>query len=400
MLQDGSGTGFVPPGSSPSSGLVTERGPRWKRQAVRATVPRSFAPANARARDRDGGGRPLNPPNNADAGGHTPSGCAGRAERLVEKALREEEPAGRAVLAREAVAADDSNPDAWGILAESEEDLHESARLFGEALSRAEAALGPEAVAATNNEQKGDPAIPVWDDPAGLAYLRARAGLGLRLALLEGREREATEHLLGVLRLDPDDELDVSHAALPFLLELATEGADRDVAHVMATHPCDCAHHLYADLLIHYRRFGGDDERTKRALVEAVGSGPLIGPFLYGAFAIPAGLPPADELAAAVGAGAGGPDDERRALLLSAATAAELEGAWKATPAAGEWLEQTFRDLATRVGGIVGDPDSPEARTLAGTGAAGLSYVLGLADHPPARTDLEVPPNDRPSRPS
>lgn len=90
-----------------------------------------------------------------------------------------------------------------------------------------------------------------------------------------------------------------------------------------------------------------------------------------------------------------GPDDEQRALLLSAATAAELAEAWEVTPAAREWLEGVFRDLANRVEGVVGDPDSLEAQALAGTGAAGLSRVLGLSDDPAARTCPGTDPETR-----
>lgn len=199
---------------------------------------------------------------------------------MVEKALSVESPIRRMDLARKAIEADDCCADAWGILAEEEPDPQKSAALFAKARFWTEAALGTDAVAATNNEQRGDPAIAVWDDPAGLSYLRSRAGLGLRLTLLAGREDEAAGHMLGVLRLDPDDKLGVCHYALPFLLERNDEEGDGSARHVMLTHPCDCVHHCYWDVLLSYRQYGGEDERTIRALAEAIGSGPVVPPFL------------------------------------------------------------------------------------------------------------------------
>lgn len=294
------------------------------------------------------------------------------AERLVGRAFGEEDPGERAALARRALTADDSNPDAWGILAESEEDVEKSARLFGQALKRAEACLGPEALAATRGEQQGDPAIRVWEDPSGLSYLRARAGLGLRLALLRGRhEEEATGHLLGVLRLDPDDDLGVQHPALSFLLERADEGGDRAAREVLDAHPCDCAHHCYAEALLSFREIGGEDQRTLLSLAEAIAAGPLLPPFLYGELPVPAGLPPIDEMPPPGTLG-----EEEAALLFSATVAADLLPAWERTPGAQGWLGETCARLQASFDRLLSDPDA--AGTLPETGVEVIAEMLGV----------------------
>lgn len=295
------------------------------------------------------------------------------ARRLVEKAFGEEYPGERKALARRALAADDSNPDAWGVLAEAEQDPAESARLFGEALRRAEASLGPEALAATRNEQEGgDPAVAVWEDPSGLSYLRARAGLGLRLALLGGRNEQATGHLLGVLRLDPDDELGVSHPALCFLLERADEAGDRAARRVVGTHPCDCVHHCYAETLLSFREVGGEkEEGTLLLLAEAIAAGPLVPPFLYGELPVPADLPPADEMPPPGLLG-----EEEAALFLSASVAADLLPAWERTPGAQGWLRETCARLRDGAERLLSDPEAAEG--LPGAGAEAIAEILGV----------------------
>ena len=299
-----------------------------------------------------------------------------RARDLVEKALSVENPIRRMDLVRKAIEADDSIADAWGILAEEEPDPGKSAALFAKAYARAEATLGAEGAAAVRNEGQGDPAIAVWDDPAGLSYLRSRAGLGLRLALLAGREDEATGHMLGVLRLDPDDELGVCHYALPFLLERNDEEGDGSARHVMLTHPCDCVHHCYWDVLLSFRQYGGEDERTIRALAEAIGSGPVVPPFLYGEIEVPPDIPPVAEIERA----AGGLGPEERAVVLSSAVASELLPSWEKTPEAGEWLGEKWRDLAGRSAGLLEDPSAvTEALSVGESPESLLASMLAAA---------------------
>lgn len=299
------------------------------------------------------------------------------ARKLVERALKSEDLKKRASLARKALKIDDSAA-AWGILAELQEDDAEAAQLFAEALARAEGTLGEEANKAIRKEQKGDPAIPVWEDAAGLTYLRTRAGLGLRLASLEesgkGSEESgsATEHLLGVLRLDPDDEIGVSHATLAYLLGRGDEEGDKAARHIMTTHPCDCVHHCFSETLLSYREHGGEDQRTKRALIEAIGSGPVVAPFLFEKMQIPAYVPPVEVVQQDMGM-----SERQRALLLSASVASDLLPAWRKTPGAQNWLAGVYDTLISHFNGIGDDPAA--MLSLAGIGDEGLARVLGVA---------------------
>jgi len=322
--------------------------------------------------------RRAKPPGSAGAPGKPAEARREAARKLVERALGSEDLEKRASLARKALKIDDSASEAWGILAELQEDDTQAARLFGEALSRAEGALGEEANKAIRNEQKGDPAMPVWEDAEGLTYLRARAGLGLRLANLEESGKgpaeagSAMEHLLGVLRLDPDDEIGVSHATLAYLLGRGDEEGDEAARHSMGTHPCDCVHHCFSGTLLSYREHGGEDQRTKRSLIEAIGSGPVVAPFLFEEMQLPTNVPPVEVVEQERGM-----SEKQQALLLSASVASDLLPAWRKTPGAQNWLAGVYDTLISHFNSIGDDPYA--LLSFAGTRDEGLARVLGVA---------------------
>lgn len=322
---------------------------------------------------------------------------------LLERALGEEDAGKRLRLARRALTLDDSCADAWGILGEAEEDDREAVRLFSQALSRAEATLGDEAKKAIRNEQKGDPTIDVRRDPAGPAYVRARAGLGMRLAAVvrggasddpDSDTAAATDHLVNVLRVDPEDEMDLSHLAISFLLERGDAESDKAARHILATHPCECVHHCFCQTLSDYRKFGGEDYRTRYSLAEAIASGPLVPPFLYGQWEIPDGIPAnltGEEVSLSM-AGQEDVSEQERALILSASVAVELLPAWRASPSAQAWLKDTCEALSAHVGERMDDPAFTGG--LEGTGVEGLARLLGIPQGmPESGIEVTEPPS-------
>lgn len=300
-----------------------------------------------------------------------------RARKLVEEALAAEPPIRRMELARKAIEADDTVADAWGILAEEEPDPATSATLFAEALKRVEAALGkkarpviagatyPEPEPEASVETGGQPAASIfWEDPAADSYVRSRTGLGLALLSLEGRDAEAVEHMLGVLRLDPLDRMELSHHVVAPLLRMNTKDSDDRARHIMDQHPCDCVHHCYWDALLSFRQYGGDDERTIQALAGAIGSGPVVPPFLFGEVSVPPDVPSPQDL------GRMGIEGEEHALMLSASVASELLPLWEGTPGAKEWLTAKWQRLGSSAAALMGDPSGSSA-------AAGASLLAG-----------------------
>ena len=295
-----------------------------------------------------------------------------RARKLVEEALAARAPIRRMELARKAIEEDDSVADAWGILAEEEPEPATSATLFAEALERAEAALGSEGRSAVSGstETVGQPAASIfWEDEAAESYVRSRTGLGLALSQLEGREVEAATHMLGVLQLDPLDRMDLSHHAIPLLMGLGTEESDTEARRLMEKHPCDCAHHCYWDALLSFRQYGGDDKKTLRALAGAIGSGPVVPPFLFGEYAVPRDVPSLRELQMIEGMGG-----EEHAAILSASLASELLPLWEKTPGAREWLQSKWQVLSKNSATLLENPAA-----TAGTLAAGQSPDSVLA---------------------
>lgn len=313
-----------------------------------------------------------------------------RARKLVEEAMAADAPIRRMELARKAIEADDSVADAWGILAEEEPGAATSATLFAEALKRAEADLGSEARAAISEssnpepstETVGEPPASIfWGDEAAESYVRCRTGLGLALSRLEGREAEAAGHMLGVLVLDPLDRMELSHHVVAPLLGQNTKDSDDETRRIMLKHPCDCVHHCYWDALLSFRQYGGDDERTIQALAAAIGSGPVITPFLVGEVSIPSDVPAPGDL------GRMGIEGEEHAVMLSASVASELLPLWEGTPGAKEWLAAKWQRLGSASAALMGDPmDDPSIAAGSSLLAAGgnpdsvLAAMLGSED--------------------
>lgn len=363
-----------------------------------------------------------------DGGGSGGSTKHQAAESLVQRAMGEEDSSRRARLARRALTLDESCADAWGILGEAEEDDPQAVRLFREAYRLAEASLGEPARRAIRNEGRGDPAVDVRGDPAGLTYLRARAALGFRLIFLATgdtagdsgqRAEEATDHLVGVLRLDPEDDFGLTHPALSFWLEQDDPECLKAANTILSTHPCDCAQHMFSRTLVYYRRFGGEDYRTRYALAEAIASGPLIPMFLYGELPMPADLPSLEEMQQAGYTDA--LDEGGRALILSAGSAREMLGGWERTPGAGGWLkemyalisrglEEYFEDPGISPSGVSGSAGSSQSNkskksksaklsaaseahgALEGAGVEGLARVLGVPESYHPMIEVTDPP--------
>ena len=308
-----------------------------------------------------------------------------RARKLVEEALAARAPIRRMELARKAIEEDDSVADAWGILAEEEPEPATSATLFAKALERAEAALGSEGRSAVSGstETVGQPAASIfWEDEAAESYVRSRTGLGLALSQLEGREEEAATHMLGVLQLDPLDRMDLSHHAIPLLMGLGTEESDTEARRLMEKHPCDCAHHCYWDALLSFRQYGGDDERTILALAGAIGSGPVVPPFLFGEYTVPRDVPSLQELQMI-----GGMRGEEHAAVLSASLASELLPLWKKTPGARQWLKSKWQMLGRGSASLLEDPASAAGMLAGGRNPDSVLAAMLGAEAPTEDTE-------------
>lgn len=199
----------------------------------------------------------------------------------------------------------------------------------------------------------------------------------------------ATDHLVNVLRVDPEDEMDLSHLAISFLLERGDAESDKAARHILATHPCECVHHCFSQTLSDYRKLGGEDYRTRYSLAEAIASGPLVPSFLYGQWEIPDGIP-ANLTEEEVSLSMGGREDvseQECALILSASAAVELMPAWRASPSAQTWLKDTCEALSAHVGERRDDPSFTGG--LEGAGVEGLARLLGVPEGMP-ESGIEV----------
>lgn len=218
----------------------------------------------------------------------------------------------RVELAREALDVSPDCADAYVLLAEeTAEKIEEAQELYEQGVQAGERALGPEAF----NEGVGY----FWGATETRPYMRAREGLAECL-WLQGKRKQAIEHYLDMLRLNPNDNQGVRYVLATLLLK---EGADDKLGELFAQYPDDgAAVWVYSRALWLFRREGASPQ-ANQALNEAFERNPFVPLYLMTLEEMP------DELPEYIGMG-----DDSEAISY---VAQGVEG-WLETPDAIEWF--------------------------------------------------------------
>lgn len=240
----------------------------------------------------------------------------------------------RLLLARRALEMCPDCADAYAIRAEHSADREEELRLWREAVSAGERAVGP--------ERFEDEEAPFWGDVRTRPFMRALEGLAeacKRRGLLE----EAIRHYQRLLRLNPNDNQGVRDPLAGLLLRA---GDDAELQALVKRYAHDMEPTLlFADVLRRFRR-AGDEADSRRALSHAIDSNPFVPDLLLGRVPQPPTLPSSYS--------PGSPDE-------AALCADYLAEAWKSTPGALEWLEK--KQPAERYTGGTGRGSRTSRRT-------------------------------------
>lgn len=147
----------------------------------------------------------------------------------------------RVHLARKALEISPDCADAYTILAEQTGSLETSIELYEQGLAVAERVLGEKAF----QEPEGE----FWLELSTRPYMRARLGLALALAEAD-RVADAVPHYQELLRLNPDDNLNVRSLLLPALLELER---DLEAARLLKTSNEESTTWAYGRALLAFR---------------------------------------------------------------------------------------------------------------------------------------------------
>jgi len=218
----------------------------------------------------------------------------------------------RVELARRALEISEDCADAYVLLAEEAAgDLEEARDFYARGVKAGERALGPRAF----EEYAGR----FWGILETRPYMRARLGLAQCLWGL-GERRQAIEHYIELLRLNPNDNQGIRYLLVNGLLE---EGSDEAVGKLLDRYEGDVsATWLYSRALWVFRREGASAEAAGR-LREAIKYNRYVPVYLLGRKRLPRRLPEY------IGMG-----DENEAVVY----VAESLEVWRKTPGALEWL--------------------------------------------------------------
>jgi len=217
----------------------------------------------------------------------------------------------RTELARKALDVSPDCADAYVLLAEGTNDPAEARRLYEQGMEAGERVIGPEPFA--------NPTPLFWGALDARRYMRAREGLADVLWYL-GERQEATGHLLELLRLNPNDVLDVRFRLVSYLLAMDDNvGARKLLDQYKDDESTSLA---YSRALLLFRRYG-PGKRANRALAEAMAANPFVPIYLMGLEEPPKKLPELIE--------PGSQDDAMDYLV------AGIE-CWVETPGAMDWL--------------------------------------------------------------
>jgi tetratricopeptide (TPR) repeat protein len=240
-----------------------------------------------------------------------PASAHDRAQELMYDAW-EARGSRRVKLARQALEISPDCADAYVLLAEETARSPQAARtLYEQGVLAGERALGPQMF----KEDVGH----FWGMIETRPYMRAREGLAHVLWAL-GERRQAIEHLIDMLRLNPGDNQGVRYTLANWLL---SEGDDQGLDKLLDQYKDDAmASWAYSRALLRFRRKGASVQ-ANAALKKAIQTNRFVPTYLLGRKRIPRHMPDY------VGFG-----DENEAIDY---TAGAIES-WAKTPGALDWL--------------------------------------------------------------
>ncbi|WP_435016942.1 DUF7309 domain-containing protein [Tundrisphaera sp. TA3] len=238
------------------------------------------------------------------------------AESLLAEAFQAATPAKQNALAKKAIAKDPDCAEAYTLLAENARDRKQALAYLEQALAAAERALGPEVFKTKEGR--------FWEIRETRTYMQARQALAEAL-WTSGRRDEAAEHLLAMIRLNPNDNQGVRYALASWLINL--DRLDDLDALLERFREEDSATLGFTRALLAFRRQG--DTPAARKLLRAAKKGNKFVPdYLLGEKTLPAEPPQVYS-----------PGGEDEAILY----VGNHLGAWKATPGAISWARATLK---------------------------------------------------------
>jgi hypothetical protein len=243
-------------------------------------------------------------------GGTDGSSDLDEAQELMYEAFECGDPEEQIGLARKAIEVSPDCADAYVMLAEHAGTPREALDLYQQGVAAGERALGPDAF----EEYEGH----FWGVLETRPYMRAREGLAQVLWTI-GRRDEAIDHLLQILRLNPNDNQGVRHTLASWLL---TEGHDKEAEVLLQQFQEPSATWSYSKALAAYRR-DAESPEARELLDRATKVNPHVPAFLLEEERLPMEQPAYYSLGSA----------EEAVLYV-----AQALGAWKTTPGALAWL--------------------------------------------------------------
>ncbi|MDB5318811.1 MAG: hypothetical protein JWN40_442 [Phycisphaerales bacterium] len=222
-------------------------------------------------------------------------------------------------LARQVLELDPDNADALGILARRAGDPVRRLELYAQAVDAGRRAIGESFDLLLGH---------FWLAVSTRPYLRARVGLAMALRDL-GRHAETLEHLLDMLRLNPNDNQGIRDLVPATLLAL---GRDRELLDFTTTYGRHSAIPAYATALANFR-IEGNSAAARKSLSHAVALNRHVPHHLA------RGTRPVPE--SDFGYSPGQPSE-------AAFCIEEIGPAWRATPGALHWIAAATPPPATR----------------------------------------------------
>jgi tetratricopeptide (TPR) repeat protein len=208
-----------------------------------------------------------------------PASALDRAQELMYDAW-EARGSRRVKLARQAIDISPDCADAYVLLAEEAAGTPQEARsLYEQGVRAGERALGSRIF----EEDVGH----FWGLIETRPYMRARQGLAHTLWAL-GDRRQAIEHLIDMLRLNPGDNQGVRYTLANWLL---SEGDDQALGKLLDQYKDDAmAGWAYSRALLHFRREGAS-ARANKALQKAIRVNGFVPSYLLGRKKLPRHMP-------------------------------------------------------------------------------------------------------------
>lgn len=243
-----------------------------------------------------------------------------RAQDLAYEAFEEPDPEKRTALAKQALTISPDCADAYVLLSEQAKHPKEALALYEQAVAAGERAIGPD----TFREEVGR----FWGLLETRPYMRAREGLAHTLWML-GRREEAAEHLIDMIRLNPDDNQGVRYTLASWLLDL---GRDKDLTRLLEQYDEESANWVYTRVLLAFHQHGDTPEARKR-LNEAKKINKHVPAYLLGDERLPSEQPFYYS-----------PGQESEAIVY----VRDALSAWRSTPGALTWLREATREKSKK----------------------------------------------------